>query len=92
MQPAIAWQPACTVTSVTVVPTDSGPPVPIWQASALLGGLTPPVQVGASPSGAIIWGGGASLTAGTAYRIYVARGLRGDPAGGMDSLSFTAQP
>jgi hypothetical protein len=74
------------------VPTDSVPPLPIWQASALLGGLTPPVQIGGSPSGAIIFGGGASLIPGTAYRIYVARGLRGDPAGGVDSLSFTAQP
>lgn len=91
-QPALDWRPACAVASVTVVPAGAGLTLPLWQAAAPAGALGPPVRVGASPRGAVVWGAGASLTPGAPYTVYVARGGRGDPAAGVDSLTFTAQP
>jgi hypothetical protein len=92
MQPSIDWQPACAVGSVWVAPVVNGPYVPVWEASATFSGVTPPVSVGSSPSGAIVWGAGISLTADTVYRLLVVRGARGDPVTRVDSLTFTAQP
>jgi hypothetical protein len=93
LQPAIDWQPTCAVASVLVTSTAAGASLPAWWASTQGGGgLAPPVQVGASPPGASVWGAGAALTAGSAYTVYVTRGGRGDPTGGVDSLTFTAQP
>lgn len=92
LQPAIDWQPTCTVASVTVAEAGDGLSLPTWQAWASVGGVTPPVRVGASPSGANVWGAGASLAAGVAYTVYVVRGDRGNPMAGVDSLNFIAQP
>ena len=94
LQPEITWQPACAVITVAVASADAvAAGLPDWQASTVAGaGFLPPVQVGASPPGTTVWGAGATLGAGAAYKVYVVRGRRGDPTGGVDSLTFTAQP
>jgi hypothetical protein len=91
LQPVIGWQPACVATSVTVLPAGGTLALPVWQGWIVLGGVTPPVRVGASPPGNAVWGAGESLTPGAPYTIYVARGFR-DPSAGEDSLTFIAQP
>ena len=92
-QPTLDWQPTCAAASIMVTPAGEGSGVPVWAVMAPpLGALTPPVRVGASPPGAQVFGAGASLTPGAPYTVYVTRGGRGDPATGVDSLTFTAQP
>jgi len=91
-QPTLDWRPTCTAASVMVTPADGGAGFPVWAAMAPPDGLRPPVRVGASPPGAQVLGAGASLTPGAPYTVYVTRGGRGDPAAGVDSLTFTAQP
>jgi hypothetical protein len=90
LQPTLDWRPTCTAASIMVTPPGGG--VPVWAAMALPGGLTPPVRVGASLPGAQVFGAGVSLTPRASYTVYVTRGGRGDPAAGVDSLTFTAQP
>ena len=91
LQPTLDWRPICTAVSIMVIPAGGG--VPAWSAMALpADGLTPPVRVGASPPGAQVFGAGVSLTPGEPYTVYVTRGGRGDPAAGVDSLTFTTQP
>jgi hypothetical protein len=91
-QPTLDWRPACAAASIMVTPAGEGGAVPVWAVMAPLGALTPPVRVGASPPGAQVFGAGVSLTPGAPYTVYVTRGGRGDPAAGVDSLTFTAQP
>ena len=92
-QPTLDWRPTCAAASIMVTPAGEGVAVPVWAVMApMLGELTPPVRVGASPPGAQAFGAGASLTPGAPYTVYVTRGGRGDPAAGVDSLTFTAQP
>lgn len=89
-QPAMSWQPACRTARVVVTPTADGAALPLWEVAAL-GGVAPPVSVGASPAGAQVFGAGARLDLGAAYTVRVVRGGgRGDPTSGVDSLTFTA--
>ena len=92
LQPSIDWQPACAVSSVWVTPVVTGASFRVWQASATFSGITPPVSVGSSASGANVWGAGSSLFADSVYRVLVVRGARGDPATRVDSVTFTAKP
>jgi len=92
-QPTVNWQPVCAATSVTVGPTATGGvPIPLWEVTAPLNGVGPPLRVGANPPGAQVFGSGANLSPGSSYTVYVAHGSRGDAAAGVDSLTFVAQP
>ena len=92
VHPSLSWAPACAARTLSVVPVESsGTPLPTWSVSSSEG-ISPPVQIGSSPSGTLVHGAGATLTVGQVYRAFVSSGGRFAESTGEGSLTFTAQP
>ena len=91
-QPSLSWEPTCAVTSILVLESDGEiMSVPIWSVMAL-SGVQPPVRIGARPAGTSVFGAGATLTVGEAYRVTVSTSGSAAPHAGLGTLAFTARP